>query len=198
MTRISKVPVAEWDPELRALVAADEATSVEQGMYRVLAHKPAFAKAVAAFGAGVFGDRTLSRRLVELVRLRIAFHNQCRSCMALRYRSAVDDGLTEGAVCSLEKPQEAADLSDAEKAALRYADLSANDHFSIDEAAFDGLRVHFTEAEIVELGVFIAFFIGFGRLSAAWSMTEDLPEGYQAPADQVVAPWAQESLLVRG
>ncbi len=31
MTRISKLPTAEWDPELRSMVAADEATSVEQG-----------------------------------------------------------------------------------------------------------------------------------------------------------------------
>jgi alkylhydroperoxidase family enzyme len=106
--------------------------------------------------------------------------------------------MTEGAVCSLEKPQEAADLSEAEKAALLYADRSAIDHFSIGDADFDALRAHFTEAEIVELGVFIAFFIGFGRLSAAWSMTEDLPEGYQASDDQILAPWAQEAVLVRG
>src|SRR5579859_5968522 len=152
MTRISKVPVADWDGELRAMIAADEATPLEQGMFRVLAHRPQIAKAVSAFGGGLFQNRTLSRRLVELVRLRIAFHNQCRSCMAIRYHSAIEDGLTEGAVCSLEKPQDAADLSDAEKAALRYADLSATDHFSLDNAAFDALRQHFTDADIVELG----------------------------------------------
>ena len=198
MSRISKVPLAEWDPELRAMIAADEATPVEQGMFRVLAHTPPIAKAVSAFGGGLFQNRTLPRRLVELVRLRIAFHNQCRSCMAIRYHSAVDDGLTEGAVCSLEKPQDAADLSEAEKAALRYADLSATDHLSIDEAAFDALREHFSEPEIVELGVFIAFFIGFGRLLAAWDMTEELPDGYQGAKDRIIAPWAEESLLVRG
>lgn len=198
MTRISKLSVEDWDPELRAMVAADQATPLEQGLYRVLAQRPELAKAFAGFGGGLFSNRTLPRRLVELVRLRIAFHNQCRSCMALRYRSAVDDGLTEGMVCSLEKPQEAADLTPAEKAALAYADKSAVNHFAIDDADFDALRAHFSEAEIVELGVFIAFFIGFGRLSAAWNMIEDLPEGFQAPADQVIAPWAERSVLVRG
>jgi AhpD family alkylhydroperoxidase len=198
MTRISKVPVSQWDSELRAMVAADEAMPIEQGLYRVLAHKPELAKAFARFGGGLFGSSSLSRRLIELVRLRIAFHNQCRSCMALRYRSAVDDGLTEGAVCSLEKPQDAPNLSNAEKAALAYADRSSIDHFSIGEVDFDALREHFSEAEIVELGVFIAFFIGFGRLSAAWSMTEDLPEGFQVAGDRIVAPWTEESVLVRG
>jgi alkylhydroperoxidase family enzyme len=132
------------------------------------------------------------------VRLRIAFHNQCRSCMALRYQSAVDDGLTEGAVCSLEKPYEAPDLTDAEKAALRYADISSVNHFGIEDSDFDALREHFSEAEIVELGMFIAFFIGFGRMSAAWNMTEDLPEGFQAAADQVLAPWSQQAVIVQG
>jgi alkylhydroperoxidase family enzyme len=198
MTRISKLPVEAWDPELRVLVAADEATPLEQGLYRIFAHTPEIAKGFSAFGGALFQNRRLPRRLVELVRLRIAFHNQCRSCMAIRYHSAIDDGLTEGAVCSLEKPQDAADLDDAEKAALRYADLSATDHFSIDDAAFDALRAHFSEAEIVELGIFIAFFIGFGRLSAAWDMTEELPDGYQQHKDQIVAPWSEAAVLVRG
>ena len=33
--------------------------------------------------------------------------------MSVRYQSAIDDGLTEGAVCSLEQPAEADDLSEA-------------------------------------------------------------------------------------
>ncbi len=82
----------------------------------------------------------LPPRLMELVRLRIAFHNQCRSCMSIRYQSAIDDGLTEDAVCSLEQPAEAADLTDAERGALRFADLFATNHLAIDESVYDGLR----------------------------------------------------------
>lgn len=198
MTRLAKIPVAEWDNELRTMMAADEATAIEQGMFRVLAHRPALAKSVAAFAGGLFGNHLLPRRLIELVRLRVAFHNQCRSCMAIRYHSAMDDGLTEGMVCSLERPQEAKDLSAAEKAALLYADRSSTDHFSIDDEMFDDLRQYFSEPEIIELGVFVAFFIGFGRLLACWDMTEELPEGFQSGKDKIVAPWAEESIAVRG
>lgn len=197
MSRIAKLPVDAWDEELRALTAADSATPLEQGLMRMMAHTPAMAKGLAAFSGALFGNRTLPRRLVELVRLRIAFHNQCRSCMAIRYRSAVDDGLTEGAVCSLERPEEAKDLSDAEKAALRYAELSSVDHHAIDETTFADLRQHFSEAQIVELGLFIAFFIGFGRLAAAWDMVEELPEGYQDKSTPK-APWLEDAVLVRG
>jgi len=198
MSRIQKLAVEDWGPELRALTAADEATPLEQGMMRMMAHTPEMAKGMLAFSGAMFKNRTLPRRLVELVRLRVAFHNQCRSCMAIRYKSAVDDGMTEGMVCSLERPQEAADLTDAEKAALRYAEISSVDHFSISEATFDDLRDYFTEAQIVELGMFIAFFIGFGRLSAAWDMIEELPESFQDKQAAVVAPWGEPAILVRG
>jgi len=153
MTRLSKVPLQDWDSDLRALTQADGATPLEQGMTRVLAHSPEVAKAVVRFGGALFQSTRLPRRLIELVRLRIAFHNQCRSCMAIRYQSAIDDGLTEGMVCSLEKPLDAPDLSDAEKAAVAYADISSTDHFSIDDRTFSNLRRFFSEAEIVELNI---------------------------------------------
>lgn len=197
MTRLSKVPVDQWDAELKALTQIDGATPLEQGLFRIIAHVPSMAKAMAVFGGALWGNHTLPRRLLELVRLRIAFHNQCRSCMAIRYQSAVDDGLTEGMVCSLEKPEEAPDLTDAEKSAIHYADLSANDHFSINDATFADLRRFYTEAEIVELGMFIAFFIGYGRLGAAWDMVEELPEDFQDKSEKAT-PWTQESVRVRG
>ncbi|WP_246265255.1 carboxymuconolactone decarboxylase family protein [Aromatoleum diolicum] len=166
-------------------------------MLRIMAHAPELAKALVTFGSTMWRSHTLPRRLLELVRLRIAFHNQCRSCMAIRYQSAVDDGLTEGMVCSLEKPHEAPDLTDAEKAAIAYADLSANDHLSINDETFSQLRGYYTEGEIVELGMFIAFFIGYGRLGAAWDMVEELPQSFQDKSAKA-APWARESIQVRG
>ncbi|WP_242128018.1 carboxymuconolactone decarboxylase family protein [Sphingobium sp. Sx8-8] len=198
MARIATLPLSEWRPDLREMVGGDSATLVEQGPIRVLAHNPDLAAGVLTFGGLLYRSTSLSRRLVELVRLRVAFHNQCRSCMAIRYQSALDDGLSEGAVCSLERPREADDLSPAEKAALAYADISSTNHFAIDEATFAALRPHFSEREIVELGAFIAFFIGFGRLSAAWHLIDDLPEAYQREDGMAIAPWREEALQVRG
>ena len=135
--------------------------------------------------------RTQSRlppRLVELLRLRVAFHNQCRSCMAIRYAGALEDGVTEGLVCSLEKPQEADDLSAAEKAALGYADRLATDHLSITDETFDGLREHFDDGEIMEMCLQVGTFVGYGRVAASLAMTDDLPEDYADPTAQL-APW---------
>ena len=117
--------------------------------------------------------------MIELVRLRVAFHNQCRSCMAIRYPDALADGLTEDLVCSLEKPMEADDLTDAEKLAIRYGELFATNHLAIGDDFYDQLREHFTEAQIVELGLNVALFVGVGRLSATWDMIEELPDRFQ-------------------
>jgi alkylhydroperoxidase family enzyme len=42
----------------------------------------------------------------------------------------------------------------------------AVDHLRIDDTLFAELRTHFTEAEIVELGVSVALFLGLGRFNA--------------------------------
>ncbi len=100
---------------------------INLGVASILGHRPEVANAVGALRAALQSSGSLSPRLVELVRLRFAFHNQCRSCMFVRYQSAIDDGLTEDLVCSLEKPAEAEDLTSAERSALRFADLFATD-----------------------------------------------------------------------
>ena len=131
----------------------------------------------------------------ELVRLRIAYFNQCRSCMAIRYRDAVADGLSEEVVCSLENPGDAQELSASERAAVGYGELMATNHLAIDDAVHEELREHFSEAQIVELGMTVAFFVGFGRLAATYHMVEELPEAFQS--DDPMSPWGNEAIQVR-
>ncbi len=196
MARIRKLEKEDWDPELRELSRADSATALEQGLMRMFAHCPGIAKGLAGFGGALKMNRTLPDRLVELVRLRVAFHNQCRSCMAIRYTDAVDDGVTEDLVCSLEKPMEAPDLTDAEKVAIRYGELMATNHLAIDDALYEELHKHFSEDQVVELGMTVGFFVGFGRLAATWHMVEELPDAYQETEGEI-APWGEESIQVR-
>jgi alkylhydroperoxidase family enzyme len=133
---------------------------------------------------------TLPRRLVELVRLRVSFHNQCRTCMSIRYSDGLDDGLTDGLVCSLEKPQDSDDLTAAEKAAIAFADTFATDHLAITDELFASLYDHFTTQQVMELCFQVATFVGYGRMGAVLAMTDDLPTEYSDP-DAVLAPWRQ-------
>ena len=164
MARISMLSPDELDPDLRRRSRADERTPLELGLTRIFGHQPGMANGLGAFAASLKIHRTLPERLIELVRLRIAFHNQCRSCMAIRYPDALADGLTEDLVCSLEKPMEADDLDERERLAIRYGELMATNHLALDDAFHDRLKELFTEPEIVELGLNVAMFVGVGRL----------------------------------
>lgn len=170
---------------------------INLGVASILGHRPDVAAALGALRAALQSSGTLSPRLVELVRLRIAFHNQCRSCMSVRYQSAIDDGLTEHAVCSLERPEESDDLSPAERSALRFADLFATDHLAIDDAVYDDLRRHFREDELVELGVHCAYAVGMGRLAATWAITDAVPDAFRG-AKTAAAPWISDGVIASG
>jgi hypothetical protein len=52
-------------------------------------------------------------------------------------------------------------FSAAEKIALRYSELMSVDPDAVDAAFFDELRKHYSNEEIVELGTFIGFNLGY-------------------------------------
>jgi AhpD family alkylhydroperoxidase len=174
----------------------DRPMRVQMGVGGIIAHRPEIAAALGAVTEAINHQGTLPRRLVELIRLRIAFHNQCRSCMAIRYEEAVVDGVTEDLVCSLERPADADGLTDAERAALRFADLFATNHLAIDDAVYDDLRQHFTEGELVEIGLNCAIDLGVGRLTATWDVTDDLDAAFQVSYDERATPWMTAEPLI--
>jgi AhpD family alkylhydroperoxidase len=194
MTRIAPSTVFAEVP----VVDLGQGDRINIGVAAILSRLDKVAEALGALNGALRSTGTLPPRLLELVRLRIAFHNQCRSCMSVRYQSAIDDGLTEDAVCSLERPADAPDLSDAERAALGFADLFATNHLAIDDSVYDDLRRHFTEDELVELGVHCAIAVGIGRLTATWDVSDDLPEAFRSDSTGPLAPWASAGVVASG
>jgi len=195
MSRVSELPQHAWAPELCEHFDANTASPLELKARGIMAHAPHMANANAEFMTAAFGGSVLSRRLIELVRLRVAFHNQCRTCMAMRFQPALDDGITDDLVCSLEKPAEALDLNEREKAAVAYADIFATNHFAVNDKTFEALKQHFSEPEIVELGVFTAYFVGYGRWLAVLDIVEELPKEL-SDKSMKAAPWQTRAAVV--
>jgi AhpD family alkylhydroperoxidase len=192
VARLTVLTPNQLPNELREQAGVDDSTQL--GSLGVWALQPEIASALLELKA-VLGSQSLTPRLSELVRLRVAFHNQCRSCMSLRSAEAIDDGLTEALVCELRSPEESDDLTQRERAALEYADKLSIAHHDVDDALFARLAEHFTEEEIVELGTYCAFCVGFGRLGATWNMIEELPERFHEGG--TAAPWGGEAITVR-
>lgn len=74
----------------------------------------------------------------------------------------MERGLTEEKIARLDDDD--AEFTPRETMALRYAEMLATDHQSIDDFFFEKLKREFDEAEIIELGMMIGQYIGFGRL----------------------------------
>ncbi|MEM9620503.1 MAG: hypothetical protein AAF993_02570 [Pseudomonadota bacterium] len=70
--------------------------------------------------------------------------------------------MTEEKIAQLDEPTNT--FTEPERMALEYADRMALDHHNIDDGFFERMRVHFNDEQILELGMMIGQFIGFGRL----------------------------------
>jgi alkylhydroperoxidase family enzyme len=74
----------------------------------------------------------------------------------------MEKGLTEEKIGWLDGDGEG--FTARERAALKFAEKLAVDHHGIDDAVFDELHQQFSDPEILELGMMIGQYIGFGRL----------------------------------
>jgi alkylhydroperoxidase family enzyme len=76
----------------------------------------------------------------------------------------MEKGLTEEKISRLGSYRTDSIFSEREKIALEFAELMALDHKSIGDEFFRRMRAEFSDAEVVELGMAIGQYIGFGRL----------------------------------
>lgn len=103
-------------------------------------------------------------RLKELVRLRIATLNGCKTCKTARLaRDVVSE---REAAAGVDVFKDEASFTPREKAAIKLAETMAVDHFSIGDDEIRALRRHFSEAELLELMMMAGQYIGFGRMLA--------------------------------
>jgi len=75
----------------------------------------------------------------------------------------MENGLTEDKIAWLDDGEDSG-FSTRESLALAYAEKLALDHHNMGDAFFAELRTQFSDPEILELGMMIGQYIGFGRL----------------------------------
>ena len=88
-----------------------------------------------------------------------------------------EQGVTEDMYAHVESHREHPEYSEAERCAIRYAELFCTDHLAIDDATMEELRSHFTDAEVLDLTICIGNFLAFGRLTQVLKLDQqcDLP-----------------------
>jgi alkylhydroperoxidase family enzyme len=164
MTFIKPLPrEAITDPELHELIAQGEALGVPDDLFaRIVARVPEQAKPLMRALLISHAQGNVDHRLKEIMRILLARFAQDKYFASLRSRKARDMGLTEARIeagCN-EYEDAKAGFTEAEKCALRYADLMFLDANQIDKTFYDEMKKHWSEAQIMELGAFIAFHYG--------------------------------------
>ena len=76
----------------------------------------------------------------------------------------MEKGLSEEKISRLENFRTDPAFDDRERIALEFAEKMAIDHTSLDDDFFRRMRAHFSDPEIVEIGMAAGQYIGFGRL----------------------------------
>ncbi|MBI4637029.1 MAG: carboxymuconolactone decarboxylase family protein [Candidatus Rokubacteria bacterium] len=130
------------------------------------AHCPAILSALHELTQAMWHKGVLEADLRELVRLQVASLNHCLSCLALRYVPGKNAGLSEEKIRHL--PEfESGPFTEREKWALRFACAMVGK--AIDDELFGELRRQFTEAELVDLGLWVGLQHGLGLFNLAFA-----------------------------
>ena len=113
---------------------------------------------LARMGADTFGytaELRLDRGLAQLLRLRVSQLNNCAYCLDLHSKAARDAGISRSKVDTLTAWWETDLHSEADQAALRYAEALTRVPDTDADQAFqrvhDGLATHFDTEQILEI-----------------------------------------------
>jgi hypothetical protein len=159
MTHIRPLPIEEVrDPALRDLVERSERAGLPGSLFaRILARSPSHAKAVLDAMLLSHSGGNVDGRLKEIIRVQLARRAGDPHFSALRSAAAVDE---RAVTAGCEDYERSPLFTEKEKWALRYADQMYLNPASVDAAFYAGMKQHYSEAEVMELGAFIALWYG--------------------------------------
>ncbi len=173
-TPFNRVPCDQLDPELQPMWHAAEKLHGDTTFFEVMGNAPEATKWYLRDFYGKFYDSgRLDKKIVELVRLRLANIHGCAFCNRSDRIAALSAGLSEAEVDAIGDYANGP-FNDRQKAALELADVMAltNSKGSIDKVFYARLREHFSDAELVELGMIMAVLSGMAKFIFAYDLVE--------------------------
>ncbi|MDE2512551.1 MAG: carboxymuconolactone decarboxylase family protein [Alphaproteobacteria bacterium] len=159
--RISYVPLERMDDAMRAeMERCQREGTPRPESSAVRAHVPACFWFFANSWRDIFRNGILDHAIKELCRLYVSRSVQCEYCGNQRSVKASRSGaVIEDHVKDLLNFESSKNYDDRQKAALAYAE-AITWHLSPDDAFWERLYKHYSEAELVELGCMVGLTLG--------------------------------------
>jgi alkylhydroperoxidase family enzyme len=149
-----------------------------------LTGEPAFVEVFAAnprmldfvmnqFYMGVFFGGNVEQRYKQLARLKLSLLHGCRTCNKQNVPGALEAGIAKAQVDAMDHYEDGP-FTEAEKAVIAYAEQVAltNRDGRMTPELLARLRAHFSQADILELGVAMAVISGMAKLSFVLDLVE--------------------------
>lgn len=171
--RISYVDLADvHDPAMKQEFdrARREGTPRPES-HAIRAHVPAVFWSFVRTWDDVFRNGLVDHATKELCRVYVSKSVKCEYCGTQRSAQAADVGLTEWHYEPLLDFEKSDRYDSRQKAALAFAEAITWD-LETDDAFWERLRGHFSDAEIVELGYFIGFTMGQQRFNRTLNLDQ--------------------------
>ena len=149
-----------YDPEM-ARIDVPEGPGGDAAMVWTL--RPEMGSMVERMVSTVYQHSVLPAAEREVARMRIAQLNACGACTSFRAPSVLAAGVTEDLYEHLEDAATYAGYSTRQRLAVEYAERFATDHRGIDDELFARLKSVFNDAEILDLTMCVAVYVGLGR-----------------------------------
>jgi len=122
-----------------------------------------------------YGASILPAAEREVARMKIARLNACDACVTFRAASVRKAGVDDDLYSHLDDYESYPGYTERQRLAIEYAERFATEHGSIDDDMFARLHASFTDAEILDLTMCIAAFLGLGRALAVLGIEEHAP-----------------------
>jgi len=172
MPRLRYIKEEEKTDVARELIASAERTGApDPRVVSIMVRSPKAGVAWVRYWNSLLYDGVLPHPLKEMCRILISMSHHCGYCSTVRSKVAQREGLTEEKVAQLFNFESSALFTEPERAALRYAMRFKSGDDGVDsDAVYDDLRQHFTDEEIIELGLFCGETDGAGKLVRSWQV----------------------------
>ncbi|MGB6996170.1 MAG: carboxymuconolactone decarboxylase family protein [Pseudolabrys sp.] len=164
MPRLRYIEESEKTPHTRELIESAKRTGAPDPRVVSIMTRSQVGAGWVEFWNKVLYQGVLPHKLKEMCRIRISVAHQCGYCSTVRSSVATAEGLTEDMINDLLNFENSQYFTPREKAALRYADLFKQGEHAIDrDDVYRDLSNHFSDEEIIELGLLCAQTDGVGK-----------------------------------
>jgi AhpD family alkylhydroperoxidase len=126
-------------------------------------------KAIKALDTYVVRESGLDKRLIHLIKLRASQINGCAYCVDMHSKEARRDGLSEQWINLVCVWRESPVFDARERAVLAWTDAVTNlAQTGAPDDAYEGLRAHFSDAEIVKITTAIGLINVWNRIAVGF------------------------------